>query len=146
MEVTLQDKNFRIGKLNALDQLYVYKRLSPILPAFAIGFEKVGELARAGEATDNDNLISMAQMIGAFSSIIETFSRIPDEDMDFILKKCLAVVQIQDGKEWHPVASNGQIMYDSLDVSDMLNLVFYVVRDELVNFIQKTVTNLVAAG
>lgn len=146
MEVTLQDKNFRVGKLNALDQLYVYKRLSPILPAFAIGFEKVGKLAEAGELAEEENLISMSEMVLAFSPIIETFSRIPDDDMDFILKTCLAVVQIQDGKEWHPVASNGHIMYDSLDVSDMLNLVFYVVRDELINFIQKTVTNLVAAG
>ena len=45
MEITLQDKNFRIGKLSALQQFYVFKRLSPVLPAIAIGIGSLKSFA-----------------------------------------------------------------------------------------------------
>lgn len=143
MEITLQDKNFRIGKLSALQQFYVFKRLSPVLPAIAIG---IGSLKSFADADSKEERMPNNELVGLFSPIIDVFSKIPDDEMDFILKTSLSVVQIQSGKEWHPVAVNGQIMYDSIDVADMLTLVYYVNRDDILNFIQKTVTNLVAAG
>lgn len=144
MEVTLTDKIYRVGKLNAFSQLYVFKRLSPMLPALAVGFGGLGALAE--KEKDDEDIIPLTKLADAFNPVIDTFAKLPDEDMDFILKTCLAVVHVQDGKEWHPVVSNGQIMYDTIEAADMMALVYYCVRDEIANFTQKTVTNLFAAG
>ena len=58
-----------------------------------------------------------------------------EEDTHAILFPCLAVVSRQHGKGWTPVFSQGELMFEDIDLMVMLQLVGNVVEDNLGNFL-----------
>ena len=41
---------------------------------------------------------------------------------------------------------NGQLMYDHIDLADMMVMAYLVIRDDISNFTAKIVTNLIGVG
>ena len=63
---------------------------------------------------------------------MDAFSKMPEEDVNYIIHKCLSVV-----KRGSSVVCRGQsIMFDDLDMVQILPLVVAVIRVSLGNFIQ----------
>ncbi|ECY7602804.1 hypothetical protein AVF65_14950 [Salmonella enterica subsp. enterica serovar Muenchen] len=60
-----------------------------------------------------------------------------DDDCNAILYPCLSVVSRQHQKGWTPVFSQGQMMFDDINLVSMLQIVSKVVGDSLGNFFQE---------
>lgn len=144
MEVEIKGKTYRVGRLNALNQMYVFKRISPIAIAFlgTLGnIRKFVNVSQKEETTGNDVDVEL-DFAELGTPVIQAFSRIPDEDVSFVMAKCLEQVMRLDGKEAHRIMVNGQIMYDDIQLIDLMHLTWLVVRDDLQNFTSGIVTRL----
>jgi hypothetical protein len=135
MEIELNGYTYRIGKLNAMDQFHVSRRIAPIIPTLIPVFLK---LAQGGGLTGN--LSALGDALQPFAEGISTMS---DEASEFVLSTCLSVVHRQTGQTWAPVWSRQHkaSMFEDMDLSVLLNLAIRVIKDSMEPFIRGLVTS-----
>ena len=142
MQITISGKNYTIGRLNALDQLHVSRKIAPIIPSLIpiisevakSGLSKVIESMESGDDVELENidLKELDGLSGALSPLMEVIAGMSEADTTLVIHKCLSVV-IRDGA----VLCRGEsIMFDDLDMMQILPLVVAVIRKNLGNFIQ----------
>ena len=142
MQITISGKNYTIGRLNALDQLHVSRKIAPIIPSLIPiisevakgGLSKVIESMELGDDVELENidLKELDGLSGALSPLMEVIAGMSEGDTNLVIHKCLSVV-IRDGA----VLCRGEsIMFDDLDMMQILPLVVAVIRKNLGNFIQ----------
>ena len=142
MQITISGKNYTIGRLNALDQLHVSRKIAPIIPSLIPiisevakgGLSKVIESMESGEDVELENidLKELDGLSGALSPLMDVIAGMSEGDTNLVIHKCLSVV-IRDGA----VLCRGEsIMFDDLDMMQILPLVVAVIRKNLGNFIQ----------
>ena len=142
MQITISNKNYTIGRLNALDQLHVSRKIAPIIPSLIPiisevakgGLSKVIESMESGDDVELENidLKELDGLSGALSPLMEVIAGMSEGDTNLVIHKCLSVV-IRDGA----VLCRGEsIMFDDLDMMQILPLVVAVIRKNLGNFIQ----------
>jgi hypothetical protein len=66
--------------------------------------------------------------------LAEIISQLSDEDVDYVLDACLAVVQVKQERGWSQVVSNGILMFQSADLKTQLQLTAEVVKFNLSDF------------
>lgn len=117
---------YRIGKLNAFEQLHVSRKVGPLIPRLVPAFMA---MAKEGSALDQ-----IAQLLEPFA---EAFADLPDEAVEYVAGTCLGVVQRQQGTSWAAVWNKqGKcLMFDDMDLSSMLPLVIRVIAENLGPFI-----------
>ncbi|MEX5443427.1 phage tail assembly chaperone [Acinetobacter schindleri] len=133
--------DYTIGRLNALDQLHVSRKIAPIVPNImpiltevAKGdLEKVIESIEQGENEELDGLEPLAKALEPF---MEAIAKIPEEDVNYVVHKCLSVVK----RNGAVVCRGNSIMFDDLDMNHLLPLTVAVIRTNLGNFIQGLLT------
>src|ERR1700735_2990271 len=106
--------HYRAGRLNAKDAFHVARRLGYVLTA--LGIEKGEQFKPTPE--------NFARII------LVTSGQVPQADMDFALNTCLGVVKrsMGDHQGWAAIAtSTGALMYDDIDMSTMLQIVWHVI-------------------
>ena len=142
MQITISGKNYTIGRLNALDQLHVSRKIAPIIPSLIPiisevakgGLSKVIESMESGDDVELEN-IDLKELDGlpsALSPLMDVIAGMSEADTNLVIHKCLSVV-IRDGA----VLCRGEsIMFDDLDMMQILPLVVAVIRKNLGNFIQ----------
>lgn len=81
-----------------------------------------------------DKIFSEDNPPGLFSLL--TFASMKDEDVDFVMQKCLAVVSKRDmtGKFFPLLNSSGVLQYADTPLSEVLELVMCVVERDLLDF------------
>jgi hypothetical protein len=98
-----------------------------------------GDLSKAIESIelgDNNELGSLEPLAQALEPFMEAFAKMPEDDVNYVIHKCLSVV-----KRSSSVVCRGQtIMFDDLDMGQILPLVVAVIRVSLGNFIQGLLT------
>ena len=119
MDFEIGSQNFRSTKLDAFKQFHLSRRLVPV----------VGALATLASSDSND----FNAVVGPLSAAIASM---PDADCDYILKTCLATVQIQQGSAWSPVMRGDVLMFETIDLSVMLQIAAKVIQDNLSGFFQ----------
>ena len=132
MEFTISTHVYRAGKLNAFDQLYVIKRLTPMLGKLASLAGSNIKLTKGadGKATDLDGDITTI-----ITPLTEAITALPDADMDFVINTCLAACERkQPGGGWAPVRKGEATMYE-VSLSAMLTITYRVVRNNLSDFL-----------
>ncbi|HGH3561179.1 TPA: phage tail assembly chaperone [Acinetobacter baumannii] len=148
---------YTIGRLNAVDQFHVSRKIAPIVPklmpiivevakgdltkviaAIEVNEEKVKKAKESGEVEENfqdpeanPDLDDLTPLADAFSPLMEVFASMPEEDVNFIIYKCLSVVK----RGGAVVCRNNTIMFDDLDMTQLLPLVIATIRINLGNFI-----------
>jgi hypothetical protein len=142
MQITISNKNYTIGRLNALDQLHVSRKIAPIVPSLIPiisevakgGLSKVIESMEAGDDIELEN-IDLTELDGlstALAPLMDVIAGMSEGDTNLVIHKCLSVVN-RDGA----VLCRGEsIMFDDLDMMQILPLVVAVIRKNLGNFIQ----------
>ena len=133
--------DYSIGRLNALDQLHVSRKIAPIIPNImpiltevAKGdLEKVIESIESGE---NEELGGLEPLAKALEPFMEAIAKIPEEDVNYVIHKCLSVVK----RNGAVVCRGESIMFDDLDMNHLLPLTVAVIRTNLGNFIQGLLT------
>lgn len=125
METEINGQQYRTGKLNAIQQFHVARRLAPALWA-------MGAAAAGAELTD----LSDAGALMKLGPVAEALAKMSDADTEYILKTCMSVVARQQGQGWAAVqAQNGSaLMFEDIDLPVMMRLTFVVVQENLGNF------------
>lgn len=151
--------DYSIGRLNAVDQFHVSRKIAPIVPKLmpiiaevakgdltktiaaieAQNALKSNEIADDQEETEsseqNDvdaDLSDLEPLAEAFSPLMDVIAQMPEEDVNYIIFKCLGVVK----RGGAVVCRNNSIMFDDIDMTQLLPLVVATIRINMGNFIQ----------
>jgi hypothetical protein len=118
---------YRFGKLNAMQQFHVARRLGPALIVAGISVEMLskGVLAAA------DDLVAMA------GPVVSVISQMPDTEVNYVIHTCMSIVQRRQGDKWARVMTpdNTHFMFDDMDMPVMIKLVIEVLKANLANFL-----------
>lgn len=128
---------YTIGRLNAVDQFHVSRKIAPIVPKLMPIIAEVakGDLAKVIDSLneeENGDLAELQPLADALSPFMEAIAQMPAEDVDFIIFKCLSVAK----RGGAVVCRNNSIMFDNLGMTELLPLVIATIRLNLGNFIQ----------
>ena len=120
VEFVVTGKKYRSGKMDAFKQFHVGRRLAPVMATFA-------ELVKSGSGVNP---------MEALPAVADALSNMTDADADYVLYACLCVVEREvAGTSWGKVALVGSgIQYDDIEMPDLLNIVFHVLKDNFSSF------------
>lgn len=136
VEIELGGQRYRTGKLDAFKQFHLFRKLMPILSGMG---ESFSVLPDSGEMDQ--------QFWSAMGPAANAIAEMSQVDSEFILKTCLQSVSRWNGNAWARVtAANGELMYDDIDMMEMLQLTVEVLKDNLGNFFNGPLPNGSAAG
>lgn len=134
--------DYSIGRLNALDQLHVSRKIAPIVPNIMPVLTEVarGNLDQVIKSIEEDGgngeLKGLEPLAQALEPFMEAIAKIPEDDVNYVVHKCLSVVN----RGGAAVCRNNTIMFDDLDMNHLLPLTVAVIRVNLGNFIQGLLT------
>lgn len=131
LEFTIGAHTYRAGKLDAVSQLHIVRRLAPILTTLrSVAAEGVGE--------------------AALQRAVEALGEISDEAVEYIIAKCLAKVQREraGGTGWTAIwnSSARRPQFDDLGGFEVLSITSKVVMNELGPFFSGLASSLEAGG
>lgn len=150
--ITVGQHNYVIGKLDVFLQAHISRRITPIIPTIA---PLLAEVAKGGIQEMIDKLelaskddgagavladVDLSGLASAAMPFADALAGMSDENADYVLKKCLSVVKRDTGGSLANICVNGSLMFDDLELGDMLPLVIAVLRTSLGNFIRGLVT------
>jgi hypothetical protein len=128
-------QRYRItGKLNAIQQLHVVRRLSPLVSAF-VG---VDTQALIPEQQERDPERAAAAMHALLGPLADGVAKLSDADTEYILGACMSVVQrdIGGGTGWAPMwnLQAKAMQYQDLTFIDLLTVCGRVLMMNLGDF------------
>jgi hypothetical protein len=130
-EMEVEGRKYRTGKLDAFTQFHLVRKLMPLFSGLGESFAQLNNIAPGG----ND-------WWKALGPIAHAVSEMSKDDSEWILKTCLSVVSVWNGRNYTPVTTaQGQLMFDDIDMTSMLQLAFTVIQDNLGNFFPAPQTN-----
>jgi hypothetical protein len=131
-EVAIGDNVFRIGKLNAIQQLHVSRKIAPVLPKILPAMV-ASQALMASLSEVNPDLEGLASML---SPVADALAAMSDADAEYIFNECLSAVQLQQGNAfvsiWNKDSHTSQ--FDFIDFFLMIRLVVQVIWGSLGNF------------
>ena len=131
LEFELGAHTYRAGKLDAVSQLHIVRRLAPILTTLrSVAAEGVGETA--------------------LQQAVEALGEISDEAVEYIIQRCLSKVQRkrQGDTGWTAIwsASARRPQFEDLGGFEILSITSKVVMNELGPFFSGLASSLEAGG
>jgi hypothetical protein len=125
MELEIKGEMYRTEKLDTFVAFHIGRRLMPAY--FALGAGAVKALANGAELD--------ALPLEAMAPIVDVMATMKNEDSQYIMDQCLAVVHRQSGQGWQRVtAANGKLQFEDIRLPIMLQLVATVIRENLNDF------------
>lgn len=124
-DIEVNGVNYRLGKLDAFTQFHIARRLAPIQLAMGVSAGELATKASADEAT------IAAAIMGPIADIV---SKMPQDDVDYILKTCLGAVSRQQGESYARVLVSGALMFSDITMQVMLRLAIAVIKENLDGF------------
>lgn len=156
LRISTGGHDYVIGKLDAMSQLHVSRRIAPIIPVLVPMIQEMAkgdiqELAtKLKQATDDESqalAVADADLSGlasAFQPFADALAEMSEENTDYVVKTCLSVVKRDNGGTLAPVCLNSHLMFSDLELGQILPLVIAVLRVSLGNFIQGLLTKAMA--
>jgi len=93
-EFEVEGRRYRTGKLAARAQFHVIRRLGPIAGPIL-------KMVMAGKRPDATSINPQDIL-----DFVEAFSAMEDEQVDYVLDHCLAVVNVSQGEGWPSIMSS----------------------------------------
>lgn len=147
---TVGGNQYQIGRLNAIDQFHVSRRLAPVLPTIApllVQIHQSGLIQKIDdggvEAVLDGDLAKLAEEAMPLADALADMS---DEHANYIILKCLSVVRRKTDTGFAAMCRGGTLAYDDMEMMDMLPLVLAVVQASLGNFIGGLATSKTVAA
>lgn len=115
---------YTVGKLDVFTQANIARKVAPMF----------AQVMAAKAATGS-----------VFVALAESLSHMTDDDFDFVMRSCMKVARRLDGEKFLPVmAGNGSLMYQDIELPDVLQLTTAALQENLGRFFDKSVS--AAAG
>lgn len=136
IELEVAGKAYSIGKMSAMKQFHVSRRIAPLIPKLIPLFTRVKS---SGGAISAD-LDGMAEVLQPFA---DALAEMNDADAEYVMGACMAAVQRKNEYGW-TAAWNEQAkgpMFDDIDLGVMLPLTVRCIVANLGPFIQGLLTS-----
>jgi hypothetical protein len=130
-EFEVTGNQYRSRKMTAFQQFHVARKLGPI-------FAKIGPSAQAVVANPDTTMVDL------LAPIIDALAAMPEDDCNYILHHCLAMVQrFQGGSAWANVWSEPakRMIFEDIDLAAMVQITLEVLKDNLGNFMNMPAQN-----
>jgi Phage tail assembly chaperone protein, TAC len=156
-EIELNGTRYRVNRMNVFDQAHVARKVAPII--FSMGKGYTAALAKlpqrppapplpehgngagngsteefAAPPEDEEQEIIAEQneiMFDTMGPIADVLAKMSDEDVNYVLKKCLTVCSKHNGQNWVPLMRGDNLMFDDIDLATLMQLTMEVVQDNL---------------
>lgn len=140
-DVDVNGNTYRIGNMDPRSQFHVTRRLGPVMSALGAALTTLlPKLAMptpdvvVGDAKKGATL-SDEQMLFVMGPLMDVVAKMPEDDVNYVIDRCLAVVQRRDGEKWASVMhQSGQLMYQDIQMPTMMRLVVEVVMGNMGDF------------
>lgn len=134
-EIEFLGNTYSIGNMSVRDKFHVNRRIIPLLPKMIPIYMQL-----ANGKSLMDNLGDMPEVLGPFAAEL---AALPDQTLDYVIDKCMGVVQRKHDRGWSRVWSGpgGVSMFDDIDLDVMLPLVTQVLVETLGPFIRGLLTS-----
>ena len=124
-EFQIGSHTYTAGKLGVIPQFHIVRRLAPVL-------------AGLGESLKGNSLASLKEdPLGAALPIVDALSKMSDEDSEYVLNTCLAVVQrkMPGTIGWGAVyVPGGGIMFEDITLVETMQLTWKVLEANVMGF------------
>lgn len=128
MEIQINEKKYRTGRMDARRQFHVVRRLAPILSGL----------------TDLKKM--MGEPLAALGPLADAVASMSDQDADYVINSCLSCVERQQSAGgWAKVMVDDALMFQDLDMAAMLRLTWAVLQENLQGFFDALPSGLSAA-
>jgi len=134
-EIEVNGNTYRIGKLSALNQFHLARKLSPAIASLG---GAVSSLSSSEAPLAQDQWL-----LAALEPVSRVVAAMPEADVNYVISLSLSVVQRQDDSRWAQVQKNGQMMYADIEMSTMFRLVVEVTKENLGSFFKEVSGGLV---
>lgn len=132
--VTVGAHEYSVGKLDAVKQFHIVRRLSPVLTELKPLLTQVMAAQKTGKAVDLKNVNPFEALV----PVVNLLSKMEDDEADKILFGLLACIQRkQQGGGYSPVIAVDckSLMFSDLDMPEMLQLCAKALMQNLGNFL-----------
>lgn len=126
-ELPVGEDLYQIGRLSALSQFHVTRRVAPILAN--MGVSVIDSLRISGKLSDDD-------MVAVMGTAADVVSKMSDADVEYVIFTCLSVVRKKQENVWAAVVNGKQFMFQTMDMQLMMRLTVAVLKENLSSFFQ----------
>jgi len=150
-EFSINGHSYKTARLDAMSQWAVARRLAPVvaktftpeaikkgvqlLPKFAALQERKPE--QDGNLIQDPNFTEFLELLASLAQpFMEALAEMPDDDSTFVINMCLSVThRAQATGGWSVIKpANSKIMFEDIQLPELLQIVFHVVMDNLAGF------------
>jgi hypothetical protein len=126
LEFELEGKKFRCEKMDTFKQFAVLRRLGALFPT-----------ARGAiDIWPKDPMLAVSYMMAAFS-------KLSDEDANYLINACLAVCKFQQGKDlWVDLMTGNTPMFNDMELPMVLQICWKVLEHNFGSFTQGLLSKL----
>lgn len=135
MDFEIKGVTYRTSKLSVFDQLKVTRKLLPVLAGILPDIQSIKSAAAPKGDGSSDSLAVYGVMEKALPKFAEKLAGMTEDDTNAIILPCLSVIARKNGNAWVPVMNSDVLMFDDINMMDMLQMVGRVVGDSLGNFL-----------
>jgi hypothetical protein len=135
-EVEIEKNKYRVGRLDSFDQLYIAKRLAPLLTQLSRGVTEAADktgVSLSGEDSERDGKF----VLEALEPITQVLSELKDEDLKFVINTCLKVCKRHvPPTSWADIQASGtdRLMYEDMGPMTLLALAYETIRVNMKGF------------
>jgi hypothetical protein len=113
------EHTYRAGRLIARTQFHVVRRLGTVVSAFGAVLP----------------FLKGSAPIAVVEPLLKAIGEMKEEDADYVLSKCLAVVQRVTPEGAFPIqAGNDRLTYEDISMPEMVQIVWHVLESNLKSF------------
>lgn len=127
MDLQINGINYRTGRMSAMVQFHVARRLAPIL--FSLG----QAAAKMGEAGPTEAAMEGALFTG-FTAVAEGLSKMSDADSEYVMNACLDITARESGGGWAPLRVRAGLMFQDIDLQAMMKIAMSCIQENLGSF------------
>ena len=127
-----------VRKLDVFKQSHVLRRLAPLIAGFMRSAPEMVAPVQEGDDPEQRAQAMMAAVLNNLDPLAEALTSMKDEDLDYVLKTCLAVLsrKMGKGRGLTPVVdSNGSMMFEDITLPQLYQLTWEVLQENLSGFL-----------
>lgn len=127
-EISIGEDKYQVNSLNAMDQFHVFRRVAPLMRGLGEGFASLPPEAMDGSLAE----LSERDTLRIFGPLMDVLAGMDDANINYIIHKCLAKVQVQvqDGRWTAAMPSPGHFQYENkMNMSVLFRLVIAVLQE-----------------
>lgn len=126
MEIEVNGASYRVGKLDAVRQLHVARRVLPFMLQMGLSASMLKQILQGGAGQE--------EMLKVIEPAIEALSKMSDDEVNYVIDATLRVVSRREDAGFAAVWVQGALAYHDITLPVLLQLVQAVLKENLSGF------------